>query len=239
MTLHLIKLCVGADSVEDLSSWQAERLKARRQAGEKKHALFHRTFQMPKRREELLAGGSLYWVIKGVIQVRQPLLDITEGTREDGTPCCFLWLKKDLITVRPTPRRAFQGWRYLSAADVPEDLKGAAASDVVSMPPKMRKDLADLGPRDLPILLQYRTHVKDGSMHNTPNTFGIYVIGEVFKWIKAEGGLAAMAERNEAKGKLIYDYLDASPMFTARAQQGSRSLMNVCFNAKSEELERS
>jgi len=101
----------------------------------------------------------------------------------------------------------------------------------------IRKDLADLGPRDLPILLQYRTHVKDGSMHNTPNTFGIYVIGEVFKWIKAEGGLAAMAERNEAKGKLIYDYLDASPMFTARAQQGSRSLMNVCFNAKSEELE--
>ncbi len=101
----------------------------------------------------------------------------------------------------------------------------------------IRKDLADLGPKELPILLQYRTHVKDGSMHNTPNTFGIYVIGEVFKWIKAEGGLAAMAERNEAKGKVIYDYLDGSALFKARAQKGSRSLMNVCFNATSEELE--
>jgi phosphoserine aminotransferase len=101
----------------------------------------------------------------------------------------------------------------------------------------IRKDLADLGPKDLPILLQYRTHVKDGSMHNTPNTFGIYVIGEVFKWIKAEGGLKAMAERNEAKGKVIYDYLDSSRMFRARAQAGSRSLMNVCFNGPNEELE--
>lgn len=145
MTLHLIKLCVGADSIEDLSNWQAERLKARRQAGEKKPVLFHRTFQMPKRREELLAGGSLYWVIKGVIQVRQPLADITDGNKEDGTPCCVLWLKTELIPVRPTPRRAFQGWRYLDPADAPEDLKGTAASDVVAMPPKMRKDLADLG----------------------------------------------------------------------------------------------
>jgi phosphoserine aminotransferase len=74
-------------------------------------------------------------------------------------------------------------------------------------------------------------------MHNTPNTFGIYVIGEVFKWIKAEGGLKAMAERNEAKGKVIYDYLDSSRMFRARAQAGSRSLMNVCFNGPNEELE--
>lgn len=101
----------------------------------------------------------------------------------------------------------------------------------------IRKDLADLGPKELPILLQYRTHVKDGSMHNTPNTFGIYVIGEVFKWIKAQGGLGAMAERNQAKGKVIYDYLDQSKMFKARAQAGSRSLMNVCFNGPSEEVE--
>lgn len=145
MTLHLIKLCVGADSIEDLSTWQAERLKARRKAGEKRPRLFHRTFQMPKRREELLDGGSLYWVIKGVIQVRQPLVDITEGTKEDGTPCCVLWFKNELIPVRPTPRRAFQGWRYLDPADVPDDLKGPSANDVVAMPPKLRKDLADLG----------------------------------------------------------------------------------------------
>ena len=101
----------------------------------------------------------------------------------------------------------------------------------------VRDDLADLGSKDLPILLQYRTHVKDGSMHNTPNTFGIYLMGEVFKWIKAEGGLAGIQERNERKAKLLYDAIDASKVFTARARAGSRSLMNVCFFSQSDELD--
>ena len=128
MPLHLIKLCVGCDSIEDLAAWQAERLKQRRKAGEKKPRLFHRTFQTPKRREELLDGGSLYWVIKGLVQVRQPLLDITEGTKEDGTPCCLLILKNELVPVRPMPRRAFQGWRYLDAEEAPATWRGAAAT---------------------------------------------------------------------------------------------------------------
>lgn len=145
MSLHLIKLCVGCDSIEDLASWQAERLAQRRKAGEKRPQLFHRTFQMPKRRAELLPGGSLYWVIKGLIQVRQPLLDITEGAREDGTPCCLLILKNELIPVRPTPRRAFQGWRYLDADEAPDDLKRGRAGGVAAMPPKMKKQLAELG----------------------------------------------------------------------------------------------
>jgi len=145
MALHLIKLCVGADSIEDLASWQAERLKQRRRAGEKRPNLFHRTFQSPKRRAELLDGGSLYWVIKGIVQVRQPLLDITEGHKEDGTPCCLLILRNELIAVRPVPRRAFQGWRYLSAAEAPPDLKRGAAIGLSAMPPKLRKELADLG----------------------------------------------------------------------------------------------
>jgi hypothetical protein len=145
MALHLIKLCVGADSIEDLASWQAERLKQRRQAGEKRPNPFHRTFQTPKRRAELLEGGSLYWVIKGIVQVRQPLLDIAEGHREDGSPCCLLILRNELIAVRPVPRRPFQGWRYLSAAEAPQDLKRGAASGLSAMPPKLRKELADLG----------------------------------------------------------------------------------------------
>ena len=74
-------------------------------------------------------------------------------------------------------------------------------------------------------------------MYNTPNTFGIYVMGEVFKWIKTEGGLKAMAEHNEAKAKVLYDYLDQSGMFKARALPGSRSLMNVCFFTASDELD--
>jgi hypothetical protein len=145
MTLHLIKLCVGCESIEDLASWQAERLKQRRKAGEKRPRLFHRTFQTPKRRDELLAGGSLYWVIKGLIQVRQPLFDIAEGAKDDGTPCCLLILKNELVPVRPVPRRAFQGWRYLTAEEAPEDLAQLAGGGAAAMPPHLRKELADLG----------------------------------------------------------------------------------------------
>jgi hypothetical protein len=145
VTLHLIKLCVGCDSIEELAAWQAERLKQRRKAGERRPRLFHRTFQMPKRREELLDGGSLYWVIKGLVQVRQPLQDLTEGTKEDGTPCCLLILDNALVPVRPAPRRAFQGWRYLTGEEAPEDLTGRSASGVAAMPAKLRRQLAELG----------------------------------------------------------------------------------------------
>jgi hypothetical protein len=145
LALHLIKLCVGTDSIEDLAQWQAERLRQMKKAGEKKPRLFHRTFQTPKRREELLDGGSLYWVIKGVVQVRQPLLDVAEGTKDDGTPCCLLILKNELVPVRPVPRRPFQGWRYLDADEAPADLKHGAGHDIVAMPPKLRKHLAELG----------------------------------------------------------------------------------------------
>jgi hypothetical protein len=145
MPLNLIKLCVGCDSVDDLASWQAERLKAMRKAGEKKPRLFHSTFMVPKRRAELLDGGSLYWVIKGVVQVRQPLIDFGEGTKDDGTPCCLIYLENKLIPVRPTPRRAFQGWRYLETQEAPPDLKGRKADQVAEMPPALRKELANLG----------------------------------------------------------------------------------------------
>lgn len=145
MTLHLVKLCVGCDSIEDLARWQAERLKQRRKAGERNPQLFHRTFQTPKRRDELLAGGSLYWVIKGLVQVRQPLLDIADGTKEDGTPCCVLMLKNELVPVRPVPRRPFQGWRYLNAEEAPEDLERGSVAGIGAMPPKLRKELAELG----------------------------------------------------------------------------------------------
>ena len=144
MTLHLIKLCVGCDSIEDLAAWQAERL-AQMKAEKQKPELFHRTFQMPKRRDELLGGGSIYWVIKGVIQVRQRLLDLREGNRPDGTPCTLLILDRKLVHVRPVPRRAFQGWRYLAADDAPPDLAGGGAGNLDAMPAKLRRELAELG----------------------------------------------------------------------------------------------
>ena len=86
-------------------------------------------------------------------------------------------------------------------------------------------------------MLQYRTHAAEKSLYNTPPTFGIYVMGEVFKWIQAQGGLAAMAEHNEAKAALLYDFIDQSDFFRGTAQADSRSLMNVCFRAPTEELE--
>jgi phosphoserine aminotransferase len=101
----------------------------------------------------------------------------------------------------------------------------------------IRDDLVEAGPKTLPTMLQYRTHAAEKSLYNTPPTFGIYVMGEVFKWIHSQGGLAAMAELNRAKAGLLYDYLDQSEFFRGTVQPDSRSLMNVCFRAPTEELE--
>ncbi|MGZ5919090.1 MAG: DUF1489 family protein [Hyphomicrobium sp.] len=143
MTLHLIKLCVGAASIEDLAAWQRGRLAELKKSG-KTSQLFHTTFQTPKRQAELLAGGSLYWVIKGVIQVRQRIVGFGEGHKKDGSPCCLILLDPALVPVRPLSRRAFQGWRYFDAADAPADLK-RGEKKLADLPPKMRRDLADLG----------------------------------------------------------------------------------------------
>ena len=101
----------------------------------------------------------------------------------------------------------------------------------------VRDDLVEAGSKELPTMLQYRTYAKDRSLYNTPPTFGIYMMGLIFKWIQQEGGLAGMAERNAAKAKVIYDYLDQSDFFRGSAEPESRSLMNVCFRAPTEELE--
>jgi len=101
----------------------------------------------------------------------------------------------------------------------------------------VRDDLVEAGPKDLPVMLQYRTHATDKSMYNTPNTFGIYLMGQVFKWIQDLGGLRAMAEQNTEKAKILYDYLDQSDFFRGTARPDSRSLMNVCFRAPTEDLE--
>lgn len=144
MTLHLIKLCVGTDSIDDLRQWQDEKLAAARKK-RRTARLWHRTRMFPKRRDEVLDGGSLYWVIKGVVQVRQPIIDLEAVTGEDGIQRCDIILDRELIPVRPVPRRAFQGWRYLVADEAPSDLAGASAEDLATMPPKMRAVLLELG----------------------------------------------------------------------------------------------
>jgi hypothetical protein len=145
MPLHIVKLCVGTTSIEDLADWQRERLAEQKASGNKRPQIFHRTGMQPKRGSEVLDGGSIYWVIKGLITVRQKIVGFGEGQKDDGTPCCLLLFDKTLVPVRPTPRRPFQGWRYLEAAEAPADLKGSDSSAIADMPPAMRKELAGLG----------------------------------------------------------------------------------------------
>ncbi len=143
MSIHLIKLCVGIDSITHLSERQAARI-AHIQAEGGSGELRHRTRQMPRRRDELLAGGSLYWVIKGIVCVRQRLLDLRAVRCEDGIHRCDLVYDPRLVLTRPRPRRAFQGWRYLGAEDAPPDL-GLTDADFKQIPEAMRTELIELG----------------------------------------------------------------------------------------------
>ncbi len=139
--LHLIKLCVGVDSLQELADWQKKRLREKRAKGQKPE-LIHITRQMPKRAEELLDGGSLYWVIRGQIMAHQALLEL-RPVKKDGVPHCGLVYDKRLVPVRLRPRRAFQGWRYLEAKEAPPDiaeLKGAKG-----LPEALQRELAVLG----------------------------------------------------------------------------------------------
>jgi phosphoserine aminotransferase len=102
----------------------------------------------------------------------------------------------------------------------------------------IREELLEKPARDLPTMLRYATHAENDSRYNTPPAFGIYLMGRVFKWILANGGLAGMESRNEAKAKAIYDVLDASSFYQTTARDDSRSLMNICFRASNEDLEK-
>jgi hypothetical protein len=143
MTLHLIKLCVGCDTVAELEDWIAAKLrekKKRRLAPEHVHT----TRMMPKRAAELVAGGSLYWVIRGEIMCRERVLAVRPFVDKEGIGRCRLVLDGKLILVEPRPCRPFQGWRYLVAKEAPRDLsrttRGAA-----KMPEEMRRELRSLG----------------------------------------------------------------------------------------------
>ena len=143
MTLHLIKLCVGADSVRDLEDWIKQKLKDKRKRGEKPEHI-HRTRMVPKRAAELIDGGSLYWVIRGEIACRQRIRDVRPFRDKEGVGRCGLVLDPKVVLVAPRPSRAFQGWRYLAATDAPRDLEKAAPGAAV-MPEKLRRELRELG----------------------------------------------------------------------------------------------
>jgi hypothetical protein len=143
MPLHLIKLCVGAESIADLEGWIKSRLAAQKRAGKTPEQL-HTTRMVPKRAAELLDGGSLYWVIKGQASARQKLLDIRPFIDADGIGRCNLVLEPTVVPVLPQPRKAFQGWRYFDPKDAPPDIGGKGAK-VADMPEELRRELASLG----------------------------------------------------------------------------------------------
>jgi hypothetical protein len=165
--LHLIKLCVGCDSIRDLEDWIEEKLKTRKGkgrgagtairspnhdvesvpaalAGTATRARNHTTRMTPKRVAEILDGGSLYWVIRGQIMCRERILDIRPFTDKDGVGRCHIVLDCRPVPVEPRPYRAFQGWRYLKPSDAPCDLDRAAPG-ARDMPEDLRRELRSLG----------------------------------------------------------------------------------------------
>ena len=143
MPLHLIKLCVGCDSVADLEDWIKQKLAERKKRGQKLEHI-HTTRMLPKRAEELKDGGSLFWVIKGQVTCRERILDIRQTTGKDGIRRCQVVLDGTCVLVEPRPRSAFQGWRYLDDKEAPRDLSRAAPG-ASKMPEQMRRELRELG----------------------------------------------------------------------------------------------
>lgn len=138
MTTHLLKLCVGAEKVEDLIEWQAARY------GD--GPAMHVTRMWPKRDAEILDGGSLYWVFKGLVLARQKVLGLEEIIGDDGIRRCAILLDRDVIRTEAMPRRAFQGWRYLAPDDAPKDIvKGRTREE--PLPNDLMAALTEMGLR--------------------------------------------------------------------------------------------
>lgn len=137
--IHIVKLSVGTETIEDLENWQKNPY-SQGPDGLPRHV----TRMWPKKESEILSGGSIYWVIKGIIQCRQPILRLDEVIGNDGIRRCAIVVKPGLIRTSAAPKRAFQGWRYLKPEDAPMDLSGKRANDD-DLPPDLAGALADIG----------------------------------------------------------------------------------------------
>lgn len=137
--VNLVKLCVGIDSVQQL-------IDARRMAARPGEPNRHITRMFPRRADDLLAGGSLYWVIKGAIRVRQKIIALEEVTGTDGIRRCAIVMDPTLVRTAQALRRPFQGWRYLEPENAPADLPGPIREDD-ELPMELQLALADIGLR--------------------------------------------------------------------------------------------
>ena len=143
MTVHLIKMCVGTDSVEDLAIWQARRLLQAKQRGDPP-VHYHFTRNKPRRADELLDGGSLYWVIRGFVRARQKLVIVERMPDEEGRSHCALGMEPRLVRTELRAHKPFQGWRYLSVEEAPPDVS-LSIIDNGDLPEEMAEELKILG----------------------------------------------------------------------------------------------
>ena len=141
MTVHLIKMAVGVDGYEALVRRQA----SRRAALEDGERLRHVTRNMPRRAEEVLAGGSIYWVMSGAVRARQAIVGLEQVPSNDGRPRCAILLDDSVVATEPQPYRPFQGWRYLAEEDAPRDRPAGYDDGLDTLPPAMLKELRTLG----------------------------------------------------------------------------------------------
>ncbi|MEM6637921.1 MAG: DUF1489 domain-containing protein [Pseudomonadota bacterium] len=143
--VNLIKLCVGAERVEDLTRWQTN-ARAKGPDGLPRHV----TRMWPKRATEILNGGSLYWVFKGVVLARQRIIRLDEVLGQDGITRCGIVLDPEVYRTETMPKRPFQGWRYLDPQVSPRDLTSDASRRRATedrLPPKLEAALAEIGVR--------------------------------------------------------------------------------------------
>jgi len=137
--INLIKLCVGVSTVEELL--EHREYYRSRGLGRPDGLNSHRTRMMPKRRDEIVGKGSLYWVMGGAIRCRQLIVDLEAGTDAEGRSCCHILMDPEIVNTVPQPKRPFQGWRYLTSDDAPADLDPGASADAA----ELTQELAKLG----------------------------------------------------------------------------------------------
>jgi hypothetical protein len=139
--VHLLKLSVGSESVDSLRDWQTRRSAQRRDGRP-----YHLTRMWPKRADDVLEGGSIYWVIQGAILARQRITGFEEMIGDDGIRRCAIFLAADIVRTEAMRKRPFQGWRYLDPGDAPRDLPAdRRKSD--ELPPALEAALSEFGVR--------------------------------------------------------------------------------------------
>ena len=141
MTIHMVKLAVGAETVDDMRDWQSRQMQFRPRQGRPARPACQ-TRMTPKQVDDLIAGGSLYWVIKGMVLMRNTILGVETLTDREGRAYCEIDLDPGIVLVEPTPRKAFQGWRYLKPEEAPVDLDSTAAAD---LPVRLARELREAG----------------------------------------------------------------------------------------------